>query len=311
MSKENRNRTNGVRLAALLFFSGILLCLSCSCGSGAGTGENSPVLTGYRAWGECLGGESDQFIVAELRFDRDVQISTDLPGQLRVVIGGKRIKADAVTAEQSATDAVTLRFPVDRVVDGKLKILRAPDQKRIAAITDADGIDCLDDLTLEMIVPSGVKIHAEGGRFLVDTTPTHRSIVWIRLRDPEGHVVTPGTGESVGSQEAVGVRGEPEVSDLPDRPGNPEKEASSGSENSVDIMARSLSMDDAAIMENAVGVHEHEFLWATVESMASDIADAINRNYGQGITASAEGNAIQISDSNGETDTMTLEIYEG
>lgn len=305
------DRRNGVRLAALLFFTGILLCLACSCGNGAGTGEHSPVLTGYRAWGECLGGESDQFIAAELRFDRDVQISTDLPGQLRVVIGGKRIKADAMTVEQSAPDAVTLRFPVDRVVDGKLKILRAPDQKRIAAITDADGIHCVDDLTVEMLVPSGVKIHAEGRRFLVDATPTHRSIVWIRLRDPEGHVLTPGTGESAGSQEAAGGSGEPEVSDSSGRPDNLEKEASSGSGDSVDTVDLSSSMDETEIMENAVGVHEHEFLWATAESVASDIADAINRNYGQGITASAEGNTIEISDSNGETDAITLEIYEG
>ena len=52
---------------------------------------DSPALQSCESYGICEGGEQDQYIIAELIFDRPVSFSEELKEQLRVVIGGQRI----------------------------------------------------------------------------------------------------------------------------------------------------------------------------------------------------------------------------
>ena len=69
--------------------------------------------------------------------------------------------------------------------------------------------------------------------------------------------------------------------------------------------------DTTDVMDNAVAVHEHEFLWATPESTASDMAETINSFYSSGLEASADGNRLTIAEKNGGQSSLRLEIYTG
>ncbi len=69
--------------------------------------------------------------------------------------------------------------------------------------------------------------------------------------------------------------------------------------------------DTTDVMDNAVAVHEHEFLWATPESTTSDMAETINSFYSSGLEASADGNRLTIAEKNGGQSSLRLEIYTG
>lgn len=251
---------------SLLILIVVLAGMQAGCASsltgGAAAGPDSPELQDWKVFGECLGGESDQYIVAELTFDRDIKLAEGLPAQIRAVIGGKRIAEENISAEQSGEKTVQIRLHVDRVVDGVLKLTNAPGNETIPALTDADGRNCAGTLDVEKMVPSGVTIHeVSAGEYAVDTVPTHRSIVWIRVRTEQG-ILPPGGAAS------------------------------------TDVL------DDAA------AVHEHEFLWATTASVASDIADTVNQYYSPAVTAEAGDNHVVLRAADGST-APSLEIYEG
>ena len=63
----------------------------------------------------------------------------------------------------------------------------------------------------------------------------------------------------------------------------------------------------------AVGIHEHEFLWATNESVAADIAKAVNDFYGNRFTAESSGDEVTIealeADSGADAG-LELKLYE-
>ena len=186
----DRWRRTSAFLLSLCILFGLSGCAPFS--SGPSTGENSPRLEDLTVYGECRGGEDDQYIVAELHFDREIRLNEGLPGQVRAVIGGKRISEDEMTAEQSSGEAVMMTFHVDRVVDGELELTKAPGTESITAVTDAEGRNCLADLQYRKIVPSGVTIHREEENiYVVDSVPTHRSIVWIRVL-ADGEILSPG-----------------------------------------------------------------------------------------------------------------------
>lgn len=74
-----------------------------------------------------------------------------------------------------------------------------------------------------------------------------------------------------------------------------------------------LAPDDPSapdVMDSAIGVHEHDFLWATEETVASDIAEALNRFYGAHFTAVADGPEISVKAKAPSQGSVTLEIYE-
>ena len=54
-------------------------------------------------------------------------------------------------------------------------------------------------------------------------------------------------------------------------------------------------------MEGACAVHEHEFLWATKETTAADIAETVSNFYGEDFSASAEGDEITVTRKTGRT----------
>lgn len=190
-----RNMFFRISLLILVVLSASLPATGCASSQSGGTsaGPDSPELQACIVYGECRGGEADQYILAELQFDRSVTLSEGLPAQLRAVIGGKRIPEEDISAEQTGTDTVKISLHVDRVTDGMLKLTNAPGVETISAISGAEGSACLQELHVEQLVPSGVTIHEETeGEYAVDTVPTHRSIVWIRLR--EGGTIIPPAG---------------------------------------------------------------------------------------------------------------------
>ncbi len=199
-----------VRPGGLLMLIGFMLCFAAGCAAagntGAQEGADALELKDCHVFGECRGGEADQYIIAELTFDREVELSGGLPSQLRAVIGGKRIAEEDISAEQTGTNTVKVSLHVDRVVDGVLKLSAAPGTDALSAVREAGGKACLRELDVEQMVPSGVTLHEEGpGDYLIDSTPTHRSIVWIRVQTEQGMLKPDGAASTDVMDDAAAV----------------------------------------------------------------------------------------------------------
>lgn len=278
-----------------IFIYSLFLCMSVFCfsacgasvqtdGSG-GAGENSPEVIGCTVNAGCDGGEDDQYVDVAIRFDRNVRYSSGLADDLRVVIGGERIKTDNINVSQDSAspDAVKLRISINKVTNGVLEITPADGGSTVSSVTDESGKYSAKAPDIKRLIPSGVTIEQESSseagaqpewtKIKVTSPPSHRSMVWIQLIE---------NGEPV------------EPDDL----------------SSPDIM------DDTA-----AGIHEHEFLWATDESVAEDIAKAVNDFYGERFTAESAGSEVTVTakDSSdegsaqhggGDASGLMLKIYE-
>ena len=275
-----------------IFIYSLFLCISVICFSacadpthGPGAGENSPEVIGCTVNAGCDGGEDDQYVDVVMKFDRNVIYSSGLADDLRIVIGGERIKADDINVSQDSAshDAIKLRISINKVTNGVLEITPADGGSTVSSVTDESGKYSAKAPDIKKLIPSGVTIEQESSseagaqpewtKIKVTSPPSHRSMVWIQLME---------NGEPV------------EPDDL----------------SSPDIM------DDIA-----AGIHEHEFLWATDESVAEDIAKAVNDFYGERFTAESTGSEVTVTakDSGGadsvqrgggDASGLTLKIYE-
>ena len=283
---------NDIKRKKKMYPAAIMLCIcllamvlsGCADNGGkeasGGVSEGSPALQTLELKGICEGGEQDQYIIADLTFDKNISYKDKLAEQIRVVIGGQRVKEDSISLSAPGKDCLELKIHVNQVNDGMLEITNAPGCSALTALTDDSGKNCAGSLDIKKLIPSGATIScvsSDGSEALyqVDSIVTHRSIIWLRLFDGEDPVIPDNT-------------------------------------NTTDVM------------ENAAAVHQHEFLWATPESTAAEMAETINSFYGSGYTASAEGNRLTIkrkdpaaagtqgtSDGDGESTGIRLEIYEG
>ena len=278
-----------------IFIYSLFLCISVFCFSACGAsvqtdesggaGENSPEVIGCTVNAGCDGGEDDQYVDVAIRFDRNVRYSSGLADDLRIVIGGERIKTDDINVSQDSAspDAVKLRISINKVTNGVLEITPANGGSTVSSVTDESGKYSAKAPDIKKLIPSGVTIEQESSseagvqpewtKIKVTSPPSHRSMVWIQLME---------NGEPV------------EPDDL----------------SSPDIM------DDTA-----AGIHEHEFLWATDESVAEDIAKAVNDFYGERFTAESAGSEVTVTakDSGdeggaqhggGDASGLMLKIYE-
>ena len=275
-----------------IFIYSLFLCMSVFCFSacadpahGPGAGENSPEVIGCTVNAGCDGGEDDQYVDVAIRFDRNVRYSSGLADDLRVVIGGERIKTDDINVSQDSAspDAVKLRISINKVTSGVLEITPADGGSTVSSVTDESGKYSAKAPDIKKLIPSGVTIEQESSseagaqpewtKIKVTSPPSHRSMVWIQLIE---------NGEPV------------EPDDL----------------SSPDIM------DDTA-----AGIHEHEFLWATDESVAEDIAKAVNDFYGERFTAESAGSEVTVTakesgeasdeqHGGGDASGLMLKIYE-
>lgn len=252
----------------LLVLATAVLC-GCS-GSAEVSQADSPALQSCESYGICEGGEQDQYIIAELIFDRPVSFSEELKEQLRVVIGGQRIAPEKIEvgAVENREDAVQLKMAVQQVNDGYLEITNAPGEEKLTALTDAEGRYCAASADVKQLIPSGAAIttlKSDPAQTVcrVDQIVTHRSIIWIQLFSGN-QVVEPSNS------------------------------------NTTDVI------------EGACAVHEHEFLWATKETTAADIAETVSNFYGEDFSASAEGDEITVTRKTGENaGNLELKIYNG
>lgn len=190
--KRNIRRNTGnakkqKKLAAAVFLLLILVVYLCGCGGPSVSEENSPVLEKCTAQGMCEGGEQDQYIVAELKFDRPVAFSEDLKDQLRVVIGGQRIDPEKIKlSAPEGENTIRLKMAVQQVNDGYLEITNASGEDMLTALTDAEGRYCTASVDVRQLIPSGAVIETlssspEQTVCRVTRTVTHRSIIWIQL----------------------------------------------------------------------------------------------------------------------------------
>ncbi len=263
-----------------LFLCILLLGFS-ACGTSGvsdAAGNDGPGVIDCTVEAGCDGGEDDQYVDVVMKFDKNVIYSSGLADELRIVIGGERVKTENIDISQEggSNDSVTLRITgINKVTNGVIEITSANGGSTIKCITDESGKYSAKAPDIKKLIPSGVTIEQIGAsedgeqtewiKIKVTAPPSHRSMVWIQLMM---------NGEAV------------EPDDL----------------SSPDIL------DDVA-----VGIHEHEFLWATNESVAADIAKAVNDFYGNRFTAESSGDEVTIealeADSGADAG-LELKLYE-
>lgn len=241
---------------------------------------NSPTVSDCIVDAGCDGGEDDQYVDVVMKFDRNVTYSSGLADELRVVIGGERVKTENIDVSQdsSSKDEVKLRITgINKVTNGVLEITSTDSSDVLKSITDETGKYSAESPDIKKLIPSGVAIEPVGAseageqpewtKVKVTSPPSHRSMVWIQL---------------VRNGEAI----EPDDLSAPD------------------------ILDDTA-----VGIHEHEFLWATNESVAEDIAKAVNDFYGERFKAESSGDEVTITATGSSADNsagseLELRLYE-
>lgn len=244
-----------------LFLCAIITGLA-ACGASdpeGAAGDNAPALADCTVDAGCDGGENDQYVDVIMRFDRGIKYGSGLTDELRVVIGGERVKNDKISVSQddTAPDEIKLRISIDKVTNGVIEITSSDGKSALKSITDDSGKYGAQAPDIKKLIPSGVAIEQAGAsgtgeqpewtKIKVTSPPSHRSMVWIQLLK-NGEVVPPD--------------------DL----------------SSPDIL------DDSA-----AGIHEHEFLWATEESVAENIAKAVNDFYGKGFKAESSGSEVTVT----------------
>ncbi|MGI6205190.1 MAG: hypothetical protein ACOYJI_00985 [Anaerovoracaceae bacterium] len=248
------------KISALFLIIAVFLISGAACGPKTGSG--SPELVSVNTWGGCTGGEDDQFIKADLEFSDAVKASDKAAEQLRVTIGGDRVKSDDIKISSADEKTIEIEIPVDKVTSGVLEI-KPLSEGKLTAITDESGEYAVKSFSVKKIVPSGMEIttvSSDEGSVSAQVTAlaNHRSITWIKI--------TAG--------------------------GNTVKPAGTGTD----------------IMDDAVAVHEHDFLWATEESTAADIAEAVNKYYSGQLTASSSGDIVTVSAAEGGSAGGVLDI---
>ena len=249
-------------------------------GTSGAAGDDSPSVTDCAVDAGCDGGEDAQYVDVSMRFDRNVTYSSDLADELRIVIGGERVKAENIDISQDSAskDEIKLKITgINKVTNGVLEITSANGGDAVKGITDESGKYSAKAPDIKKLIPSGVSIEqeqtdasgsgeqTEQTKIKVTSPPSHRSMVWIQLMR-NGEVVEPD--------------------DL----------------SSPDIL------DDTA-----VGIHEHEFLWATNESVAADIAKAVNDFYGDSFTAESSGDEVTVKALQADSGAgagLELKLYE-
>lgn len=256
------------RLADIVLLILLTAASMTACGPGVKSGADSPRLESCSVYGETTGGEDEQFIVADMTFDREIRLDEGLEDQLRVVIGGNRVDPEDIAAELKGTADLELRMHVDRVVTGALQITNVPGEKNVDAIRTADGKTCVGEISIDEMIPSGVtlsRLSSEPGTVTcsVDSLPDHRCIIWLRLTE----------------------NGEPVKPD---------------------------STETTDVLDDAVAVHEHEFLWATKKTVAEDMAETLNRYFSSGYSAKAQDGTVTVTKkSDAAGSEIDLQIYEG
>lgn len=171
-------------ITALIFMSA--LCLA-SCGKTVGVGEGSPVLESASIVSYCQGSEQEQYVQAELMFDRPISLAEETGGSLRITIAGNRMEDYTISPGEGENCAV-ITIPVNAVTESVLYIGKATGADSISDIRSGDGKYAARDFELEGVIPSGVTlstVSSEPGKVVknVESGWNIRSIAWVGLRE--------------------------------------------------------------------------------------------------------------------------------
>lgn len=188
---------------------GLSVLLFAGCGSSVTVGSDSPVFQDCQVTAGCTGGEDEQYVQADLNFDRAIELGDGLEEEIRVVIGGNRIPSEKITAEQVDDDTVSLHISVKQTDTGELDIENAPDAEALTAITAESG-SCAASVRVKTLIPSGAELNclsstAESSVYKVTAPVSHRSIIWIRVKQGDSELTPEGVpaGDSMGNAAAV------------------------------------------------------------------------------------------------------------
>jgi hypothetical protein len=267
-----------------------------------------------------------------LLFDQPVAFSEDLKKELRLVIGGNRIKDGACALAQSAPERLDLLISAGAVTSGRLTLAPAEETDRLRRLTSEDGKYAAAAFSIDCLIPSGLTLETlsqiEGSgqeaasvTLRVSSTWTHRGIAWIHLlRD--GEIVSPdragnaGAAETGAGSEAAAGGGSEAGAGERDGTGDTSAGGSGAGDTSAGGIDGAGDGQEGAraadVMDGAVAVHGHDFRWETEETAARAIAEAINRYYAGRYSALSGGASLTITETGeaGGGGRIALEVYE-
>jgi hypothetical protein len=221
------------------------------------------------------------FAVLRLVFDRPVSVSEGLADELRITVGGTRVKSEEISVETPEGNVAELRFPIGAVSSGKLELSSAGEDA-VRGVTSADGKYAAKPLRVNCLIPSGVTLETvsrEAGDGETGASVTvrvlsvhdHRGIAWIRLTKDGLPVAPDGAPPSSGGGDGAG------------------------------------DTHGTEIMDNAFAVHGHDYQWETNETVAKAIAEAVNRHCAGRYSAVSDGDTVTVT--GGGPADLDLGIY--
>lgn len=284
--KNRKTPLKNKYITTILLLMIIMQLTACGAPDGSGSGEagsNAPAVVSCQAEGGCTGGENDQYINVSIKFDKNVSIKSaeKAAEDLRIVIGGERINSKNITVSQneSPSDEINIKISINKVTNGVLEITPA-DGKSLKNITDESGKNQISSLNIKKLIPSGVTLETAGNSESGEYPAwTAANVMSVPTHRSMVWIQLFADGELV----------EPDDTSQPD------------------------------VMDGAAGIHEHEFLWADQESVAQDIADAVNNFYGERFEAKSSGSTVTVTEKSGGSQAagggagagmIELKIYE-
>lgn len=217
---------------------------------------NSPAVTGYSVRGENQGDDA-QWIIARLEFDRAISVHDGVEKEIKVLIGGNRVSDEKIKIKGVDDTHIDICMSVSQVTNGKMMITNAKTGKIISKLTDKTGKYSVAKISIDCLIPSGVKLEV-----VSSTAATDNKQASITEK-----VTSVCTHRSI-TWIQITDNGKTVVPDL---------------------------KDTTDVMDNAIAVHEHDFLWATEETIASDIAEAINYYFSDEYFAIANGDEVTLT----------------
>lgn len=213
------------------------------CGPSAPDAESAPRLLEHNIQAASDGTEEGQTVTVGLVFDRPVTVARNAGNEFRIVIGGNRVKGSAYTVTASPDDErkILIRIAVMVITTGELLIEPQDAAGAIAAITGA-----------------GTKVPAvlEPIHSLIATGLELATVKAVPGTDGQGAAVTKEVTAIWKVRSIVWVQ----------------------------LMKDGQVMTPDAAAETkwggALAVHGHDFLSASPESAARDIAEALQTGFG-------------------------------
>lgn len=125
--------------------------------------NDSAAVTGYYVYPSNEGTEETQKINVVITYDKKIQVKKDHPKDLRIVIADKRIKENQcnIAADKNDSHILNLTIPIDGIEDGNLLIEPTHDEGLLKQVKDIETKSSVYAPEIQCIIPTGVELKTQ------------------------------------------------------------------------------------------------------------------------------------------------------